>query len=292
MEVKTLTNKNIAFLVEHGKQDRLCFNDEYQRAAIWKLDQKQMFVDSILRGYSIPAFYFHLKGYDKPVKGEALFPKYDVIDGQQRIRAVQEFYNDEFKLLDPNKDSFRFPNFAKGKKCHWAEKTFSQLEPQYKRQLKNQKIIIFELRTEKDNEIRDLFIRLQGGTPLTPQDKRDAWPGNFTKYIITIAGKSALNKNEGRGKPGWPFFREVVSGKESNKRQLAAQIAMLYFHRLESGQKDFCSIGSARIDSFYHQQIAFDDASEAADSLRKILETLTGILEKGQRRFKGTTPFI
>jgi hypothetical protein len=30
------------------------------------------------------------------------------------------------------------------------------------------------------NEARDLFVRLQAGMPLNSQEKRDAWPGQFT----------------------------------------------------------------------------------------------------------------
>ena len=40
-----------------------------------------------------------------------------------------------------------------------------------------------------ENEVRDLFIRLQAGTPLTAQEKRDAWPGDFTVFVIRHAGR-------------------------------------------------------------------------------------------------------
>ena len=53
----------------------------------------------------------------------------------------------------------------------------------------NHKMVVYEITTNNGNEIRDLFIRLQGGTPLTPQDKRDSWPGNFTDFILKIGGK-------------------------------------------------------------------------------------------------------
>lgn len=45
------------------------------------------------------------------------------------------------------------------------------------------------MREEHLNEVRDLFIRLQAGTPLTAQEKRDAWPGDFTLFVIRHAGK-------------------------------------------------------------------------------------------------------
>lgn len=39
------------------------------------------------------------------------------------------------------------------------------------------------------NQVRDLFIRLQAGRPLTAQEKRDAWPAEFTSFVIRHAGK-------------------------------------------------------------------------------------------------------
>ncbi len=40
-----------------------------------------------------------------------------------------------------------------------------------------------------EDEIRDLFIRLQSGTALSRQQIRDAWPGNIGPYIERLAGK-------------------------------------------------------------------------------------------------------
>ena len=289
MKVEIIIDRTVKFLADPKNQNHLRFDDEYQRAAIWKKPQKQMFIDSILRGYSIPAFYFYFKGSFQPAGEEEAFSRYDVIDGQQRIRAIQEFYEDGFDLLDPNaeKDEFKFPNLVKGEKCDWAKKTFSQLED-LKETFLNQRIVIFEISTDKKDKVRDLFIRLQGGTPLSAQDKRDAWPGKFTKYILQVAGKKALSKAEGRGTIGWPFFREVVRNTtESQKRALAAQLAMIYFNKMESNQKEFTSIKSKNIDSFYHSRIDFDDDSETARDFRRNLEKLTLLLGNRTQKLQG-----
>jgi hypothetical protein len=82
------------------------------------------------------------------------------------------------------------------------------------------------VKTNIADESRDLFIRLQAGMPLNSQEKRDAWPGNFTEYILRIGGKPEIPRF-----PGHEFFSKVMKAKPTNRdeyRQLAAQIVMQY----------------------------------------------------------------
>ena len=142
------------------------------------------------------------------------------MDGQQRIDAIYSYSEGAFPLLDPSDEaSFRFPNFAKDTTCPWGGKSFSELPKELQDQLKNHKIVVYKITTKNENSIRDLFIRLQGGTPLTSQDKRDSWPGNFTEFILKIGGKKEVLKY-----PGLPLFQEIAKGNESRRRQLVAQI--------------------------------------------------------------------
>jgi len=228
--------------------------------------QKRMFIDSIFRGYSIPAFYFHRQEISTTFATNTFF---DIVDGQQRINALHSFYDDAFELLDPTSDTgFHFPNFVKGIPCPWGGKRFSELPQDLKDNLMSQKVVVFEITTKDENSIRDLFIRLQGGTPLTPQDKRDSWPGNFTEFVLRVGGKSNVDKWY-----GLPLFTEVAqTTNESRRRQLVAQVFMLFWTmRTESR---CCDIKSANIDAFYHSQVGFD--AESSDAKR--FETVCGRL--------------
>lgn len=64
------------------------------------------------------------------------------------------------------------------------------------------------MRKEAPNEVRDLFIRLQAGTPLMAQEKRDAWPADFATFVIRQAGKP--NRPDSSPKP---LFKLVTRGK-------------------------------------------------------------------------------
>ena len=192
MDVKVENEWTVGHLIDLQREQILRVNHEYQRGLRWILMQKCMFIDSIFRGYPIPAFYFHLK---ETSAGSIINTHYDIVDGQQRIDAIYSYSEGAFPLLDPSDEaSFRFPNFAKPTTCPWGGKCFSELPKELQDQLKNHKIVVYKITTKNENSIRDLFIRLQGGTPLTSQDKRDSWPGNFTEFIYRIAFNLAQSR--------------------------------------------------------------------------------------------------
>ena len=279
MEVNVESEWAIGDLIELQSEKFLRVNHEYQRGLRWTDLQKRMFIDSIFRGYSIPAFYFHKhETFASPLKNPNTY--YDIVDGQQRINAIFDYSEGAFPLLDPLEDSgFQFPNFVKGDTCPWGGKRFDELSEELKNKLKNHKIVVYEITTKNENEIRDLFIRLQAGTPLTPQDKRDSWPGNFTEFVLRVGGKRGVPKW-----PGHPLFMEMSKvSNESRRRQLVAQIFMLFWTVKQDNK--FCDIKSANIDDFYHSQVDFDETSDEARRFEKIIcEKLYKALHEGPRR--------
>lgn len=264
MEIVVNDDWTVGDLIDLEQERSLRVNHEYQRGLRWTTSQKQMFIDSIFRGYSIPAFYFHKT---KAARSGNVF--FDIVDGQQRIDAIKSFSEGAFALLNPNDDAgFKFPNFMKSVSCPWGGKRFLELPENLQNQLKEHNIVAYEIVTDNENSIRDLFIRLQGGTPLTPQDKRDSWPGNFTEFVLRVGGKSGVDRWY-----GLPLFTEVAKvSSEIRRRQLVAQIFMLYWTVLKENR--FCDIKSSNIDEFYHSQVDFDDASKEAKDFLSVCTKL------------------
>jgi len=62
----------------------------YQRSVVWKDKQKAELIDSILMGYPIGVIV--LNRIER--KGVAQTADYDIIDGQQRLTAIKEFWDD------------------------------------------------------------------------------------------------------------------------------------------------------------------------------------------------------
>ena len=185
MELKS-DKISIKELLELKKNSMLIVNPEYQRAAVWSDSQQKKLIDSVLRGYPLPLIYLHHK--TRVVAGmqsEGL----EIIDGQQRINALYTFGESALKLFDPVKDDkvARFPSFVKDTPCPWAGCNFLGLSEELKTRFMNTEIFIVKVKTDIEDEARDLFIRLQAGLPLNAQEKRDAWPGGFTELILKLA---------------------------------------------------------------------------------------------------------
>jgi len=64
-------------------------NRRYQRKLIWTEDEKQQFIDSILRGYPVPIILLA----EAEIEGRRAF---EIIDGMQRLNAIISFIEGEF----------------------------------------------------------------------------------------------------------------------------------------------------------------------------------------------------
>lgn len=283
-------NYSVEDLLELKKNKMLAVNPEYQRGEVWDSAQKKRLIDSIFRHYPIPLIYLHhIKTDVAGMQREDL----EIIDGQQRINCLYEFREGAFSLFDPVQDErqARFPNFLKGLPCPWAGLSFDSLPEDLKSAFLKTQLAVVRIRTSNSNEARDLFIRLQAGLPLNAQEKRDAWPGNFTDFILKVGGKEGVAKY-----PGHEFFKRVMGAKGRAKRgeirQLAAQMVMLYFARRESGGERLTDINAKAIDDFYYEHLDFDGSSPEAHRFLFILDKLTALLGDGKRRpLKGHEAF-
>src|SRR6266446_5030337 len=95
-------------LVAAWKDGSLKINDEYQRGASWTQPQVQGLIDSIFRPYPIPPIFLH-EIRSKGLGGQESV-RFEIVDGQQRIRALADFHSDKFPLLEPADKKLRLPN--------------------------------------------------------------------------------------------------------------------------------------------------------------------------------------
>ncbi len=285
--------KTVQELLDLKKNKLLEVDPEYQRGPVWTRLQKQYFIDSILRGYHIPLIYLHHKQAIR-VGGLQTGDRLYIIDGQQRVLALYEFSEGAFPLLDPREHPGRFPKSLIDSPCQWAGRDMHQLDDDTRAHFLNMSLSVVHIETKDENEIRDLFIRLQGGKPLTPQEQRDAWPGAFGAFVCQVAGKRDVAKY-----PGQDFFRKLlranVAAKTPKGRQLAAQMIMLFFTYRED--RRFCDINRQAVDSYYVKHMDFDNSSPLAKeflaALSKATERWFGLSEQdfGLLRYRIATLF-
>ena len=158
-----------------------------------------------------------------------------------------------------------FTNEAKKGPCAWADKAFADLDEADRARFLDTELIVVQVTDASKEAVRDLFIRQQGGTPLKPQEIRDAWPGGMTEVILQIGGKKRLDRC-----PGHDFFREFARDPgQPEGRQMAAQMLSLLVTRRDTRQHR--GIARRRIDQFYYDHLSITDDDPHVKRFRKIL---------------------
>ncbi len=151
------------------REDKINPQPQYQRAPVWNESKKQLLMDSILRGYDMPKFY---------LRPSAPPYEHEVVDGQQRLRAIWEFCADKFPL---GPDSDDVPDFG-----DLSGKKYSDLDSDIKDRIGLFELSLIEVDEATDLEIRDLFSRLQEGVTLNPAEKRNAMPGAMRDFVAEL----------------------------------------------------------------------------------------------------------
>jgi uncharacterized protein with ParB-like and HNH nuclease domain len=79
--------------IAHKMLGKIDPKPQYQRGSVWTRKQKQLLMDSILRGMDIPKLYLRSVG-----DGSTGSYDFEVVDGQQRLRAIWEYFDGEYAL--------------------------------------------------------------------------------------------------------------------------------------------------------------------------------------------------
>lgn len=207
-------------------------------------------MDTILRGYDIPKFYWRKVQRDDGIQ-------FEVIDGQQRLRAIWEFEDDQYALAKDADPILGQP--VAGLK--YSQLPFDVMESF---QTYSLDVVIVTDAQDNDEEVRDMFLRLQNGTNLKAQEKRNAMTGGMRDFVKSVAGH--------------PFF---LNCKFSNTRftfdNIAAQTILL---ELEGGP---ANVKDSDLSRMYAAHREFRDDSQSA---RKVLKTYDFLL----RAFPEKTP--
>ena len=260
-------------------------NPEYQRGLTWTSAQRQGLIDSILRGYQLPIFYIHLEKNINPIT-ETVETTSWIVDGQQRLAAIVDFCNNKFSLPDPSKaKSGTFVPMELNRIPSWAGKKFNDLELDDRNKILNHELLVVEVTADK-NDVRELFIRLQGGTPLTAQEKRDAWPGDFTNFVIRNAGKQGHDfsnpmpyfeqfKKSGGGRTNIADGEHYVDGW-AERRKFFAGLAMTLMLR-ERSDLDFVDIKGKTINDFYIDNLDLRPGDVRTERVLNVLKLVSSL---------------
>ena len=171
---------DVAGLVNRMRKDDIII-PSFQRAFVWKEEDASSFIESLLLGLPVPGIF---------LANERETNKLLVIDGQQRLRSLQFFYDGFFdpKPEDKKKKVFHLVQVQP----QFQDATYQSLSPKDKRRLDDSilhaTIIKQEVPKDGDTSIYHIFRRLNAsGMILKPQEvRRAAFHGTLLDAIKTL----------------------------------------------------------------------------------------------------------
>ena len=151
------TARDLKVMSEKGS---LSFDNAVQGSFVWKNTSKDnrmsMLIDSMMRGFPVPAMYCNCIYED--VKSKI----YDFLDGKQRVTTIVKFLKDEFPLVN-------IPTFEdeEGNEQDFNGLVYSQLPEEVQDTIKTYSLTVYYYENMDQEDAEEMFRRLNNGKLLT-----------------------------------------------------------------------------------------------------------------------------
>ena len=174
----TSSRKSIKEITSMFEEESLIVDDSYQRRSVWGEQDKVRLIETVLLKMIIPELFFWKADTD-PETGASIT---HIVDGQQRIKALCSFVNNEFKL----KPKFLLDDKAK---AIYGNKFFKDLDPEDKKSFWNYLLMIIDIDPSATrDDIITMFNRLNlTDYNLNDQEKRNSKSGEFASLAREIS---------------------------------------------------------------------------------------------------------
>ncbi len=222
----------------------------YQRPVdAWSKADKQCLIDTILRGEPIPLFFMNFKSDEE---------KFYIVDGQQRLYCIQQFYENKFAL------SKKFS----GEKSHGL--TFNgerALNDEQKTNFLNYNLNFHIMEDYDDERVRLIFSRLQRGKPLQLGERLNAKPGEIVNCMREIANHD--------------FMKHSI-GISQNRYGVYPDAARILFYEIYGAKQ----MGSNELYNFFDQYKDLEKKSKEYRNILSVLNFLESCFPKDPGNYK------
>jgi len=239
-----LEQYRIADFIEWQRRKSLELNPNFQRGSVWTPAARSYLIDSLLRKLPIPKVYLRTK-IDVVTKQTIR----EVVDGQQRLRAILDFADDKLTLTK------RAGEFAGSK--------YSTLDSDLQETFLSYPIAVDQLLNSSDTDVLEVFSRLNSySVALNPAEKRHAkYQGEF-KWQVRGASRNWADL--------WEKFA-ILSTRDRVRMQDDSLIAEMLGFLLE-GVGDGAQTDIDNLYKKYDEVFSGDD-----ESMKKLNDILTYI---------------
>lgn len=240
VDYQTLVIQDIVNLESSGD---LNLSPWYQRRSVWSPSQKAYLINSLLEQKPIPAIYVR-----HSIDLESRKSIKEVVDGQQRTRAIIEYYKGRFAALHPKLNK---------------KLLFTQLSRDEQQKFLLTAIPIGFLLGADDADVIDIFGRINSiSKSLNSQEKRNAaFSGDMKQFCLREASER-VNL--------WRNY-DIFSANDI-ARMSEVQFMSDVIYNIINGISDF---SPKKIDDMYKKyDEAFDDSIKIKERLNKIFDLI------------------
>jgi len=154
--------------LEWNDKNQLQLSPKFQRKAVWSEDAKSFLIDTIIRGKPMPKIFIR-----QTLNLENRQSLREVVDGQQRLRAILSFINDGFVISKKHNEIFGGYYFSQ----------LNNIDPEIQSTILNYELAVDLLVNLPDKEVLDIFSRLNSyAVILNEQEKINA--SHFSEFKI------------------------------------------------------------------------------------------------------------
>lgn len=243
------TVNEIFTMFDEGK---LIVDDTYQRRSVWSEKDKVRLIETILLQLVIPELFFWRADTD-PETGVSTT---HIVDGQQRIKAIYSFINNEFKL----KPQYLLDSSIKSE---YSNKYFKDLNAETRKAFWNYQLMIIEIDSMATrDDIIIMFNRLNlTDYSLNDQEKRNSVSGEFAALARELSDNPLWDEKRLFTGPDVKRMKDV---------EFCASIVLLYRKGIID-QTDQSALNQA----YEELQVGYKDAERDKEAVCNAIETIS-----------------
>lgn len=171
MQQPTATAYPISDIAQWDMSGQLVIAPRFQRRAVWSQKARSYLIDTILRAMPVPPVFMRLRVDPRTRRAVR-----EVVDGQQRLRAVLDFIRGELQVMRIHNKEF-------------GGMSYPDLPEAIQRQFLLYKFVVHTLEDVSDADVLGMFARLNTYTVrLNAQELRNAeFFGAFKQVVYDLA---------------------------------------------------------------------------------------------------------
>lgn len=164
------TNYTALDLLLWHEEGSLRLSPKFQRRSVWRPAARSYFIDTLLRGFPVPPLHIRMSQISggRPVR--------EVIDGQQRLRALFDFMQGKLRL-------------SQNLEAEWGGKRFPDLTSALQESLKMTHFHVYQYQAVPDDVVLQIFARINTySVGLNNQELRNGrYFGDFKQLVYRLS---------------------------------------------------------------------------------------------------------